>query len=256
MSSFADKAWPKIGSVHNSDCLDGLVLLPSASVDLVFADLPYGRTQQSWDKLVPIGPLWEQLNRVCKPSAPMVFTAVQPFTSLLVCSNLKHFRYEIIWRKNKSTGFLNAKKQPLRAHENVLVFYRKQPRYEPQMTDGHEPGHAVKDRLSKTALYGAMPVPRSWGGSTKRYPTTVLEIPVVNGDAADRIHANQKPVSLPAWFIRTYTQPGDLVLDPTAGSGSTALAAKALERRFVGFESDEEMCNVANERIGSWVSTG
>lgn len=241
--------------LHNMDCLVGLARLPAASVDLVFADLPYGRTQQSWDKLIPIEPLWEQLNRVCKPTAPMVFTAVQPFTSLLVCSNLKSFRYEIVWYKNKSTGFLNAKKQPLRAHENVLVFYREQSVYVPQMTDGHEPGHAVKDRLSKTSLYGATPLPSSWGGSTQRYPTTVLKIPVVNGDAEERIHANQKPIDLPGWFIKTYTQIGDLVLDPTAGSGSTAVVAKMLGRRFVGFETDQKMYAAADKRIRSLVLT-
>ena len=233
--------------VHHRDCLEGLAEMDTTSVDLVFADLPYGRTQQTWDKLVPMAPLWEQLKRVCKPKAPLVFTAVQPFTSLLVCSNLDWFRYEVIWRKNKSTGFLNAKKQPLRAHENVLVFYREQPDYEPQMTDGHEPGHAVKGRLSKTSLYGATPVPRSWGGSTKCYPTTVLEISVVNGDSKERIHANQKPVELPAWFIKTYTKPGDLVLDPTAGSGSTGVAAMTLGRRFIGFETDAKMVRRANE---------
>lgn len=230
------------------DCLEGLSRLATASVDLVFADLPYGRTQQDWDRIIPIAPLWAQLYRVCKPSAPMVFTAIQPFTSLLVCSNLKHFRYELIWKKNKSTGFLNAKKQPLRAHESVLVFYREQPIYRPQMTKGHKPGHAVRGRLSKTVLYGATPIPRDWGGSTERYPTTVLEIPVVNGDAADRIHANQKPIALPAWFIETYTERGDLVLDPTAGSGSTFLAAQQRGRRFVGFEIDAAMAQRANAR--------
>lgn len=237
--------------IHNLDCLVGLAALPSQSVNLVFADLPYGRTQQSWDKLVPIEPLWQQLERVCKSTAPMVFTAVQPFTSLLVCSNLKHFRFEMIWRKNKSTGFLNAKKQPLRSHENVLVFYREQPAYEPQMTDGHEPGHAIKGKLSTTKIYGSMPVARTWGGSTKRYPTTVLDISVVNGDSPTRIHANQKPTDLPAWFIKTYTRPGDLVLDPTAGSGSTGVAARQLGRRFIGFETDSEMCIKANELLHS-----
>lgn len=238
--------------IRNEDCLVGMRALRTGSVDLVFADLPYGRTQQSWDKCVPIEQLWEQLNRVCKPAAPMVFTAVQPFTSLLVCSNLKNFRYDMVWRKNKSTGFLNSKKQPLRAHESVCVFYREQPFYEPQMTDGHEPGHAVKGCLSKSPLYGSTPTPRSWGGSTKRYPTTVLEIPIVNGDCSSRVHANQKPIDLPAWFIKTYTKPGDVVLDPTAGSGSTLVAAKSLDRQFVGFETDAKMCAVANKRIISW----
>lgn len=230
-------------------CLDGLQHLAPGSVDLVFADLPYGTTQQNWDCRIPMDSLWPLLAHVCKRSAPMVFTAAQPFSSLLVCSRLDWFKYEVIWRKNKSTGFLNAKKQPLRAHESCLVFYREQPAYEPQMTDGHEPGHAVNGRVSKTELYGATPVPRYWGGSTKRQPTTVLDIPVVNGDSKERVHRNQKPEELAAWFIRTYTRPGDLVLDPAAGSASSLLAAKKLGRRVVGFETDKKMCRIANERL-------
>lgn len=238
-----------VGLIHNEDCIAGMARLPDACVDLVFADLPYGRTQQSWDKLVPVMPMWEQLQRVCKPRAALVFTAVQPFTSFLVCSNLRWFRYEMIWRKNKSTGFLNAKKQPLRSHENVLVFYGEQPEYEPQMTDGHEPVHAIKKQAARTTVYGEQNGNHSWGGATKRYPTTMLEIPVVNNDCPTRLHPNQKPVDLPAWFVKTYTKPGDLVLDPTAGSGSTLVAAKLFGRRFVGFETDAAMCEAANRRV-------
>ena len=237
--------------LHNIDCLVGLAAMPDACIDFVFADLPYGRTQSNWDKLVPMDQLWFQLKRVCKPTSAMVFTAIQPFTSLLVCSNLEQFKYEMVWRKNKATGFLNSKKQPLRAHENILVFYGKQPAYEPQMTDGHEPGHAIKGKLSTTGMYGAMPKPRTWGGSTKRYPTTILDIPIVNGDDPNRVHVNQKPIDLSSWFIKTYTKSGDLVLDPTAGSGSTLVSAKMLGRRFVGFETDPQTVETANKIIGS-----
>ncbi len=123
------------------------------------------------------------------------------------------------------------------------------PSYEPQMTDGHEPGHAIKERLSKTTIYGSTPKPRTWGGSTKRYPTTILDIPIVNGDDPNRVHVNQKPIDLPSWFIKTYTKSGDLVLDPTAGSGSTLVAAKTLGRRFIGFETDSQMVETANKII-------
>lgn len=242
-----------IGCVNHISCLDGLQHLDPGSVDFVFADLPYGTTQQNWDQRVPMDALWPLLAVVCKPDAAMVFTAAQPFSSLLVVSRLDWFKYEVVWRKNKSTGFLNAKKQPLRAHESCLVFYREQPAYEPQMTDGHELGHAVKGRVSKTELYGGHAQPRAWGGSTKRYPTTVLEIPVVNADAKHRIHRNQKPVELAARFIRTYTKPGDLVLDPTAGSGSALVAAKMLGRRFVGFETNAGYCEKANAWLESTV---
>lgn len=226
------------------DCLTGLTKLGAGSVDFVFADLPYGRTQNTWDKLVPVDRLWHELRRVCKPSAALVFTAIQPFTSLLVTTNLSSFRYEMIWSKNKSTGFLNAKKQPLRAHENILVFYDKPPTYKPQMTNGHR---AVNSYTQKTSgsNYGRTK-PTSGGGSTERYPNTILAIPVVNNDAPERLHCTQKPTALVKWFINTYTQPGDLVLDPTAGSGSTGIAALQTGRRFVGYETDPVMARSAN----------
>jgi DNA modification methylase len=167
---------------------------------------------------------------------------------MVVTSNLRQFRYDMVWRKNKSTGFLNAKKRPLRIHESVLVFWEQEPRYEPQMTDGHEPGHAVNQRLSRTQVYGATPKKRTWGGSTKRYPVSVLDIPIVNNDSPDRIHPNQKPELLVEWFLLTYTRPGDVVLDPTFGSGSTLRAASRLGRSYVGFETDEAMVRTFEER--------
>lgn len=241
-----------LDDLHAVDCLEGLSSLPAGCVDLVFADLPYGRTQNEWDRLVPIEALWCELRRVCRADAPMVFTAIQPFTSLLVSSNMRAFRYEMIWRKNKGSGFLNAKKQPLRTHENVLVFYDTQPAYAPQMTVGHKASSAVPRRKTsnKTDCYGEYERDVTYkGGQTLRYPTSVLDIPVVNNDDPARIHSTQKPEALPEWFIRTYTNPDGLVLDPTAGSGSTLLAAKRLGRRFVGFETDEAMVAKVRERL-------
>lgn len=235
--------------IQHADCLKGLTRLDAASVDFVFADLPYGRTQNNWDKIVPIDRLWTQLRRVCKPDAALVFTAIQPFTSLLVVSNLKWFRYEMIWRKNKPRGFLNVKKQPLRVHENVVVFYDQQPRYEPQMTTGHKPVNSYTKHTSDGTNYGRTKQGVTGGGSTVRYPVTVLDIPVVNNDDPERIHPTQKPKDLPAWFIQSYTRPGDLVLDPTAGSGSTGIAAVSLSRRFIGFDTDARMVAKANKVI-------
>ena len=237
------------GILVHGGCLDGLRDVATGSVAMVFADLPYGRTQNDWDKLVPVEPLWTELNRVCRRDAAMVFTAMQPFTSLLVCSNLKAFRYEMIWQKNKVRGFLNAKRQPLRTHENVLIFYREQPRYEPQMTTGHRPVNSYTKHTSDGTNYGATKRGVCGGGSTARYPTSVLAIPVVNNDDPIRIHPTQKPEELAAWFVRTYTQPGDLVLDPTAGSATTLVAAKRLGRRFLGFETDGGMVTKATTRL-------
>lgn len=238
-------------------CLDAMQGIEAGSVDMVFADLPYGTTQNPWDVVIPFGPLWEQLNRICKPTAPMVFTAMQPFTSMLVASNLKAFRYEIIWKKNKATGFLNAKRQPLRTHENVEVFYRESPIYTPQMTDGHPPAHAVKAvrKMSGGTNYGkGATAAVVEAGSTIRHPNSVLEIPVVNNDDPERIHPTQKPEALVAWFIRTYTQPGDLILDPVLGSGTTSVAAKRLGRRSIGIEMDPEMAEQARARVRATVS--
>ena len=235
--------------IVHADCLHGLRAVADGSVAMVFADLPYGRTQNEWDKLVPMENLWRELYRVCRRDAAMVFTAMQPFTSLLVCSNPSAFRYEMIWQKNKVRGFLNAKRQPLRVHENVLVFYREQPRYNPQMTTGHKPVHSYTKHTSDGTNYGATKRGVSGGGSTERYPTSILPVAVVNNDDPIRMQPTQKPEALVAWYVQTYTRPRDLVLDPTAGSGTTLVAAKRLGRRFIGFETDGGMVAKARTRL-------
>jgi DNA modification methylase len=182
------------------------------------------------------------LRRVCRPTTPLVFTAIQPFASELVMSNLRAFRYEMVWKKNKSTGFLNSKKMPLRAHENVLVFYERQPCYAPQMTERHAGGNSRSaTRISHSTCYGDSPRQCTWRGTSRRYPTSVLEISVINNDDPSHVRPAQKPEALPAWFIHTYTRPGDLVLDPAVGCGSTLLAAKRLGRHYVGFDVDAAM---------------
>lgn len=241
-----------MGGLFHMDCLEGLRDVPEQSVDLVFADLPYGRTANSWDEVIPVEALWSHLARVCKERTPMVFTAIQPFTSLLVCSKPKWFRYEMVWKKNKPRGFLNANKQPLRVHESILVFYRKQPAYRPQKTKGHAPVNSFTKNTSDGTNYGNTKRGFRGGGSTERYPTSILEIPVVNNDDPRRIHPTQKPEALPAWFIATYTKRGDLVLDPTAGSGSTLLAAKKMGRAYLGFERDKDMVKAARKALRSF----
>lgn len=233
----------------HGDCLVGMRDVETGSVDFVFTDLPYGRTQNYWDQKISLPPLWKELKRVCKENAAIVFTAMQPFTSELVQSNLDWFRFEMIWCKNKSRGFLNAKKQPLRSHENILVFYKKQPDYVPKLTDGHRPVNSYKKHQSDGTNYGKTTPGASGGGSTRRYPTTLLEIPVLNEADKDRSHPTQKPVDLVSWFIETYTKPGDLVLDPAAGSGTTLVSAFRLGRRAIGFEKIGKFAREANRRL-------
>jgi DNA modification methylase len=233
--------------IRFGDCLDVMADLAAGSVDLALSDVPYGQTQNAWDKPIPFEPMWEQLRRVTKPDGAMIFMAAQPFASKLICSNLADFRYDLIWGKNKPTGFLNAKKQPLRSHEHVLVFYRKPPVYEPQMTTGHKPGNYAR-RTKHSTNYGAQ-TPTEYGGSTERYPTSIIPIPIINNDDPEKRHPTQKPVNLMAYLIRSYSRPGDLVLDIAAGSGTTAVAAAREGRRSICIESHPEYFEIMQSRV-------
>lgn len=230
------------------DAIDLLKTLRPRCIDLVVSDLPYGQTQNSWDVPLPFAEKWSELHRVTKPTAAICLMAAQPFASQLVCSNLENFRYDLIWHKNKPTGFLNAKRQPLRAHEHVLVFYRSSPLYNPQKTKGHEPGHKAK-RATKSSNYGAYDS-TEYGGNTDRYPTSILEIPIVNNDSPDKKHPTQKPVPLMEWLIATYSAPGQVVLDITAGSGTTGVAANNLGRHAILFELNPAYYELAKWRCG------
>jgi len=231
------------------DCIEEMRNLPAQSVDMVLADLPYGQTQNAWDVPIPFEPMWEGIRRVTKPNAAVVLFAAQPFASKLICSNLPDFRYDLIWRKNKPTGFLNAKKQPLRNHELMLVFYRKPPFYSPQMTTGHKPGNYA-NRVKGSTNYGAQ-TPTEYGGSTERYPLSVLDMPIINNDSPDKYHPTQKPIDLKAWLIRSYTEKGQTVLDIAAGSGTTGLAAAREGRRYICIEKEPSYCSIAEMRIAN-----
>jgi DNA modification methylase len=233
--------------IYCGDCLDVMARLPDCSIDMVLSDVPYGQTQNAWDVPIPFAPMWEQLTRITKPTAAIVLMAAQPFASKLVCSNLRDFRYDLIWKKNKPTGFLNAKKQPLRIHEHAIVFYRKPPVYEPQMTTGHKPGNYAR-RVKHSTNYGTQ-TPTEYGGSTERYPTSVVEIPIINNDDPDKRHPTQKPVDLMAWLIRSYTARGQTVLDFAAGSGTTGIAAMREGRKFICIEQMPEYFEMAETRF-------
>lgn len=233
--------------ITTGDCLTEMQKIAAASVDMVLCDLPHGQTQNAWDRVINMPAMWEQVRRVTKLTAAVVLMAAQPFASKLVLSNEGEFRYDLIWAKNKPVGFLNAKKQPLRSHEHILVFYRRPPVYFPQMTQGHKPGNYAR-RTKHSTNYGAQ-TPTEYGGSTERYPKSVIDIPIINNDDPEKVHPTQKPVGLMEWLIRSYTQPGEVVLDFAAGSATTCVAAARLDRRFIGIELNADYARMGNNRI-------
>jgi DNA modification methylase len=231
------------------DCLERMKEIPDGSVDLILTDPPYGTTQNKWDSVINLESMWGQLKRVIKPNGAIVMTAAQPFTSVLVCSNLKMFKYDWTWKKPKGTGHLNAKKQPMRDKEDVLVFYSKPCKYNPQMTEGVPyKDKAGKDHSKSTSMtenYGRYTNFRNNNEGT-RYPKQVLEFGVVERGS---LHPTQKPVALLEYLIRTYTDEGETVLDFTMGSGSTGVACVNTNRSFVGIELDDNYFNIAEKRI-------
>ena len=228
-----------------ADCFDAFGEIADRSVDMILADLPYGTTQNTWDCALPLPDLWREFARLC--GGAIVLTAIQPFASALVASRPDAFRDEWIWEKNKASGHLNAKKKPMRAHENVLVFSFGALDYFPQMTEGHRPGNFAR-RVGWSSNYGAQ-VETTYGGQTVRYPRTVQQFDVVNNDSADRAHPTQKPVDMMRYFIRTYTKPGDVVLDNTMGSGTTCVAAALEGRRSIGIERERKYFDIAVDRV-------
>lgn len=236
--------------IFQGNCIDILPGIPAGSVDMVLSDLPYGQTQNDWDRVIPFEPMWAELRRVTKENAAIVLMAAQPFAADLICSNKREFRYDLIWRKNKPTGFLNANRQPLRIHEHILVFYRKPPFYEPQKTQGHEPMHrAVQTSHGKN--YGAKTQRIESGGSTERFPTSVIDAPIINNDDPDKHHPTQKPVDLMAELIRSYTRPGETVLDIAAGAGTTGVAAKREGREYICIEMLSEYVEITKSRTAT-----
>ena len=228
------------------DALERMNEIPDSSIDMVLADPPYGTTQCKWDSIIPLEPMWEQLKRVTKPNSAIVLMAAQPFTTALIASNMKMFKYCWVWEKDISTNFLNAKRQPLRKHEDVTIFYRKQPTYNPQFTDG-----APYDVTNSPQTFGSQTGDLSivQGGyrsvsSGKRYPVSIQKFNTNKG-----LHPTQKPVALMSYLIKTYTNEDELVLDFAMGSGTTGVAAKNLNRSFIGIELDPTYAEMARRRI-------
>lgn len=230
------------------DCLEMLPFVPSKSVDMVFTDLPYGTTRNSWDCLIDLNVLWKEYERVIKDDGVIALWAQSPFDKLLACSNMKLYRYEWVIEKTSATGFLNAHKMPMKAHEQILIFYKKLPQYNPQMEHGHvrKVSTAWHKRNSKaTTNYGEHGLTSY--DSTDRYPRDVLKFKWDKQKSS--LNPTQKPVAACEYMIRTYTSRGDTVLDSCMGSNSTGLAAIRLGRNYIGIEKDEEMFDIAANRL-------
>lgn len=236
----------KIDKVYNIDCLEGMRYISDKSIDMILCDLPYGTTQNKWDSTLPLNELWQQYNRIIKDNGVIALFSQGVFTAKLILSNEKNFKYKWIWEKSKATNFLNAKKQPLRKHEEICIFYKKQPAYNPQMTKGDAYNKGVrKDQL--TGSYGDFkPVEVKSDG--ERYPTDVIYFKTAESEGKV-FHSTQKPLALCEYLIKTYTHEGETVLDNCIGSGTTAVACINTDRNYIGFELDAEYYNVCKERI-------
>lgn len=232
----------RLNYIDNIDCLEGMKQIPDGSVDMVLCDLPYGTTARNkWDNIIPFSALWKQYDRIVKENGAVCLFAQPPFDKKLAMSNITNLRYEWVWNKKKGTGFLNANKMPLKAHELVLVFYKRLPTYNPQRRPGgpykRSPGKRMGTNYNEAARVNTV----STGG---RYPVDVLEF------APDRgLHPTQKPVALCEYLIRTYTNPGEVVLDNCMGSGTTAVACINTGRNFIGFELDPGYHAIAQQRV-------
>lgn len=231
----------------HGDCLELMRTIESGSVDLILTDPPYGTTQCNWDNVIPFSEMWFQIRRIAKQNTPIVFHAQQPFTSALIMSNPKMFKYTWVWEKSKATGFLNAKKRPLVAHEDIVVFCKGTPVYYPQMTEGTAYNKGVRKQQTENDVYGSFEQVEVKSDGL-RYPRSIQYFKTAESEGKTW-HKTQKPVALLEYLIKTYTLENELVLDFTMGSGSTGVACKNLNRRFIGIEKDDRYFEIAKSRL-------
>ena len=230
----------------NDDCLNAMKFIPDNSISMILADPPYGTTACKWDSIIPLEPMWEQLKRIIKPNGVIVMTASQPFTTTLIASNMKMFKYNLVWEKSRSSTPMLAKKQPMRFHEDICLFYKKQPTYNPIMMKG-EKNHGTKAGKATINIHGGTESVFSANTSNMKYPRSVVK--VKSTDSTRNKHPTQKPVALMEYLIKTYTNEGETVLDFAAGSFTTGVACVNLNRNFIGIEMDENYFNIGVNRI-------
>jgi site-specific DNA-methyltransferase (adenine-specific) len=236
------------GEIYEGDCLEVMRVIPDHSIGMILCDLPYGTTKNKWDSVIPLDRLWDEYRRVIKPRGVIALTSQGVFTARLILSNEEWFRYKFVWIKSKSTNFLNARRQPLRQHEDICIFYKQPPHYRPIMWQG-EPYDKGTRKAQHTGSYGDFrPVQVKSGG--ERFPTDTIYCKTAESEAGGRVwHPTQKPVALGRYLIRMFTGPEDVVLDNAFGSGSFLVAAAMEGRRFIGIENNEEVHLFKKERI-------
>ena len=244
--------------LYQGDCLEVMdkLIKQNVKVDAIITDPPYGTTKCKWDTVIPFDEMWERLNKLIKPNGAIVLFGSEPFSSALRMSNIKNYRYDLIWEKEQGTDFGNANRKPLKIHENISIFYKKQPTYNPQFTKGkpytdkrtNKRERAIKNNKleHRNIIFGSETIPIENKGT--RYPTTVIKVPKEKG-VMSGYHPTQKPIKLLEWLIKTYTNEGDLVLDFTMGSGSTGVACLNTNRKFNGIELDEKYFKIAKKRL-------
>jgi len=232
------KLKPFLNKIIEGDCLDVMPKIPDKSIDMILSDLPYGTTQNEWDSVIPLDKLWEEYERIIKDNGVIALTSQGAFTAKLISSNYKLFQYKIVWIKSKATNFLNAKKQPLRKHEDICIFYKKQSPYNPQMSKGnpYDKGYRKEQFTGSYGLFKSTHV-KSEG---ERYPTDVVYFSTAESEGKV-FHPTQKPVALGRYLIRTYTKPNAIVLDNACGSGSFLVSAVLEGRNYIGIELNKEV---------------
>lgn len=241
--------------IYNMDCLEGMKQIPDGSVDCIICDLPYGVLNKQnkgggWDSIIPLEPLWEQYLRITKPKAAIILFCQGMFTAQLMMSQPKLWKYNLVWEKNRGTGFLNAKRMPMRYHEDIAILYREQPTYNPQMWKG-KPNHSRGSNNASVSgnCYGNVKGKPTDDLSGMKYPKSILCFDKEKN--ANTFHPTQKPVELIRYLVRTYSNEGDTILDNCMGSGTTAIACIKEKRHFIGFELNKEYFDKAQKRIQS-----
>lgn len=235
-------------NLMQGDCLELMKQIPDGSIDMVLTDPPYGTTACKWDSVIPFEPMWAELKRIIKPNGAIVLFGSEPFSSALRMSNIKEYKYDLVYEKTRPSNPALAKKRPLNYMEYIHLFYRRQPTYNPQMVEGkknNSQGNGVRKTKNESNLPSSTKSYMNNPDSNMKYPKNIIKF----DRGCIQVHPTQKPVALLEYLIKTYTQEGETVLDFTMGSGSTGVAAKNLNRNFIGIELDEKYFNTAKERI-------